>query len=196
MYMEETTPEAEAEMLDVHAMPAARAVASARPDVIVFGCTSAGALRGRIYDDSFCQQIAAETKIKVVSVIDAVRRAIRSRNGRRIGVVTPYVDDLNAKIKASLEEDGELEVVTIAGLGITENFAIAEVTTEEIVGFATASLDPRTIDLAFVSCTNLRALDAVEELTARLDVPVVTSNLAALEETTRRLALHADASER
>jgi maleate isomerase len=194
MYMEETTPEAEAEMLDRHALPAAKAVASARPHVIVFGCTSAGALRGNVYDAEFCRRLAHETGTPVISVISAVRQAIGKRDGRRLGVVTPYIDELNQKIKESLEQDGELEVVTIAGLGITENFAIAEVTPDDIVGFARQSVASERIDLLFVSCTNFRAFEAVDQLADQLEVPVVTSNLAALEATCQQLETHSEVS--
>ena len=49
MYMVETTPEGESAMLDDHLPGAIRDLASARPDVVVFGCTSAGALRGLLF---------------------------------------------------------------------------------------------------------------------------------------------------
>jgi len=58
MYLEETTPEAEGRMLDEHVLPAARDLATARPDLIVFGCTSAGALRGNQYDADLCRRIS------------------------------------------------------------------------------------------------------------------------------------------
>ena len=50
MFMEDTTPAGENRMLDEFALPAARDLGTARPDVVVFGCTSAGALRGNDYD--------------------------------------------------------------------------------------------------------------------------------------------------
>ncbi len=188
MFMEETTPEAEGEMLDAYAMPAAIAVATARPDVIVFGCTSAGALRGNAYDTEFCNRIEAETGVDVVSVIAAVAAAIRRRGARRIGVVTPYVLALNEKIAESLEAQGDLEVVVIDGMGVTENFAIAEIEPQAIIEFAVSTFNGHELDLAFVSCTNLHGVDVREDLEAILGVPVVTSNHAALEETKRRLA--------
>ena len=97
-----------------------------------------------------------------------------------MGVITPYVDGLNDKIRESLEADG-LEVVGIHGLGITENFAIAEVEPERIAQYASESFGPGQIDLLFASCTNFRALDARERIEQELGVPVVTSNHAALE---------------
>jgi maleate isomerase len=180
MYMESTTPEGEALMLDQHVMPAARDIATVRPDVVVFGCTSAGALRGVDYERNLCDRIGDQTGATVVSVISAVRDALRSRSAARVGVITPYVDDLNDRIRASLEEDG-VDVPIIRGLNITENFSIALVPPEEIVSFAVRALAGSSVDLVFVSCTNFRALDAKAMIEARLGLPVITSNSAALE---------------
>ena len=132
MFLEETTPEGEAVMLDEHVMPAARDLGTARPHAVVFGCTSAGALRGDAYDVQLCADISAVTGAETISTIASVRDAIARRGARRIGVITPYVESLNAKIRASIEADG-VEVAGIHGLGIDENFAIAEVTPERIV---------------------------------------------------------------
>jgi maleate isomerase len=180
MYLEETTPEAESEMLDRHVMPAARDVATARPDVLVFGCTSAGALLGNQADTQLCAQIAEATGTEVISTIASVRRALRRRGARRIGVITPYVESLNEKIQASLKADG-VEVPVIRGLGITENFAIARVAPADIVRFAVDTMQGLGIDVAFASCTNLRAVEALAGIEEALDAPVVTSNQAVLE---------------
>jgi maleate isomerase len=182
MYMESTTPEGEGVMLDEHALPAARDVGTANPHVVVFGCTSAGALRGNDYDLDLCRRIADQTEAEVVSVIVSVRAAIRARAAARVGVVTPYVDALNEKIRESLEADG-LEVPVIRGLGITENFDIARVPPEEIVAFAIESLREAPVDLVFASCTNFRAMEAIGMIEERLQAPLVTSNQAALEAT-------------
>jgi maleate isomerase len=180
MYLEETTPEAESDMLDHHVMPAARDLATARPDVLVFGCTSAGALRGNRADDELCRGIEAATGATVVSTIRSVREALERRRARRVGVITPYVDALNERIRASLEDDG-LEVPVIRGLGITENFAISEVEPEAIVRFAAESLRGLGIDVAFASCTNFRAVEALSAIQTALGVPAVSSNQAVLE---------------
>ena len=141
MYMEDTTPAGENRMLDEFALPAARDLGTARPDVVVFGCTSAGALRGNDYDTELCQRISELTHAPVVSTIGAVRTAIEASGAASIGVITPYVDELNEKIKASIEDDG-IDVAGITGLGITDNFQIAEVPQDEIVAFAERALGP------------------------------------------------------
>ncbi len=179
MYLEETTPEGESAMLDEHLPTAINDLRSARPDVMVFGCTSAGALRGNDYEAQLIARIARETGAETFSVAASVRRTILAAGGRRVGVITPYVDSLNEKIRESLEADG-LEVTGIHGLGITDNFTIADVTPERIAEFAFECFAGGDIDLLFASCTNFRAIDARDQIQAALDVPVVTSNHAAL----------------
>jgi maleate isomerase len=179
MYLEETTPEGESVMLDDHLPRATSDLATARPDVTVFGCTSAGALRGNAYEAQLVDVIESQTGAATFSVAASVRWAIRAAGCRRVGVVTPYVDSLNEKIAQSLQDDG-LEVAGIHGLGITENFTIAEVEPERITQFASERFGNSDIELLFASCTNFRAFDAREEIHQALGLPVVTSNQAAL----------------
>ncbi len=178
MYLEETTPEGESAMLDEHLPTAITDLASARPDVMVFGCTSAGALRGNEYEAELIDRIASRTGACTISVASAVRSVINAHDARRVGVITPYVDSLNEKIRESLECDG-VQVTAIHGLGVTENFAIAEVSPEQITELAVQHFEGEDIDLLFASCTNFRAFDAREAIHAALGVPVITSNHAA-----------------
>jgi maleate isomerase len=190
MYMEDTTPAGENRMLDEFALPAARDLGTARPDVVVFGCTSAGALRGNDYDAELCQRISELTRAPVVSTIGAVRSAIEASGAANIGVITPYVDELNEKIKESIEADG-IDVAGISGLGITDNFEIAEVAPDEIVAFAVRAVGPLAaegvIDLIFASCTNFAAMAARPVIAEQLGLPVVTSNQAVLAAAVARL---------
>jgi maleate isomerase len=194
MFMEDTTPAGENRMLDEFALPAARDLGTARPDVVVFGCTSAGALRGNDYDAELCERISEVTGAPVVSTIGAVRAAIEASGAASIGVITPYVDELNEKIKASIEADGT-RVAAIAGLGITENFEIAEVAQAEIVAFAERALGTLAagggIGLVFASCTNFGAMAARPAIAERLGLPVVTSNQAVLAAAVARLQARA-----
>jgi maleate isomerase len=122
-----------------------------------------------------------------------VRRWILARGARRVGVITPYVESLNDRIRMSLEADG-LEVVGIHGMGIADNLAIGAVEPERIAAQASERFGGADIDLLFASCTNLRALDARERIEQTLGVPVMTSNLAALEAVVERLTQPAPAA--
>ncbi|MFQ5802602.1 MAG: Asp/Glu racemase [Candidatus Methylomirabilales bacterium] len=189
MYLESTTVQGEELMLEVHAIPAAKILATAKPDVVVFGCTSAGALRGSAYDDELCQRISEVTGGRTISVIESVRRKLKATRTTKVAVLTPYVDELNRRIKASVEADG-IEVVAIHGMGISINFDLALVQPSEIVEFAQQRLGTRPpADTLFVSCTNYQAVSALPLLQELYNIPVVTSNQAALEAVCRVLSV-------
>ncbi len=180
MFLDDVTTEREAVMLDEHLPGALRDLATVGPDVVVFACTSAGTLRGNAWEDELVARIAALTEAQAISVAAAVRKAIAARGAQRVGVLTPYVAAVNEKIRSSLEEDG-LEVVGIEGMGITANVEIGAVEPDGIVRFAAEKFKRAGTDLLFASCTNFRALEARERIEEELELPVVTSNHAALE---------------
>jgi maleate isomerase len=187
MYLEQTTPEGEARMLDEFTMPAVHDIATANPNVVIFGCTSAAALRGRVYEAELCNSITEVTGVPTISVMNSVRQSIRRLGARKVAVVTPYSAVLNDRIKASLEGDN-LEVVALHGLGITHNFEIAGVRPDHIAAFTMENVASVVKDCIFISCTNFRGWEAVSALREATEVPVVTSNLAVLETIARHLA--------
>ena len=65
----------------------------------------AGALRGNDYEAELIRRMAEETGAEAISVAASVREAIRRRGAKCVGVVTPYVDSLNDKIRESLDGD-------------------------------------------------------------------------------------------
>ena len=187
MYMEATTVKGEEEMLDEHCLPTAADVATAKPDLMVFGCTSAGALRGNAYDAELCRRISDVAGKPTVSVIESVRRKLMSLQVRRVAVLTPYIEDLNVRIKASVEDDG-IEVASIHGMGISVNFNLALVEPAEILAFAREKLGATpAVDALFISCTNYQAVATLPRLKEAYDMPIVTSNQAALEAVGREL---------
>ncbi|SMB91856.1 maleate isomerase [Thermanaeromonas toyohensis ToBE] len=187
MYLKDTTVEGEEEMLDIHFPRALQDLVTVQPHAIVFGCTSAGALRGNAYDKELCRQISEVAGCPAVSTVASVRVTLKNRGIKRVAVVTPYVDALNYRIEQSLRDDG-LEVVVIAGLGIDYNFAIADVPPEEILAFALKTIDKHSAEGIFISCTNFRAMEIKDRLEYLTGLPVVTSNQAALEEALRVLS--------
>jgi maleate isomerase len=179
-YMAETTVEAERRMLEDHVPQAALDLATAKVDLTVFSCTSAAALLGREGEAELVANLENLTGAPIVSTNDAVTQAIKQHDGARVAVVTAYIDDLNRAIASTLEENG-LDVVSIAGMGITDNFAIGEVEPREIVSFTEHNVTEGEFDVLVVSCTNLRAVEAIPRLKERFGTPVITSNQAALD---------------
>jgi maleate isomerase len=186
MRLETTTAAAERAMLDGPARRAAVELGTCRPDLVVFSCTSAAALLGDEGELELERELEQLAGAPVVSTNRAVAQALARTGARRIAVATPYVAELNAAIAARLEDRG-FEVAAVCGMGIDDNFAIAEVEPSAIVDFVRAGLEGADFEALFVSCTNLRAADAYADLHAAVGVPVVTSNLAALSSVTERV---------
>ena len=182
MYLTETTVQGESEMLDVYFPKALYDLATLKPHVIVFGCTSAGALRGNDYDEQLCKKIEEIGKCASVSIIKSARLGIQKLGLKKLAIITPYIDDLNKRIKKSFEDDG-VEVVSINGFGIDVNFELASPTPEEILRFAKERLAGTKADGVFISCTNFRSMEIYKQLQKELGIPVLTSNQVSIEET-------------
>jgi len=180
MFLAETTADAERRMIYDHVPIAVTDLATLRPHVVAFACTSAGAVLGADGEAALIANIARETGAFVVSTNNAVGKAIETLGRKRIALLTPYVAELNQAIRAGLERRG-LTVVHMAGLGITDPFGICNVTPAGIVAFAERELAGQQFDLLFVSCTNFRAVEARPLLMERFGVPVVTGNQATID---------------
>ena len=183
MFLDETTKQAEIRMIEESLPEANRMLRTVEPHFCVFGCTSGGALFGQAHDQKIKAQIEEQTGAETVTILSALSREFAEMGARKLVVLTPYVDELNASIRASLEEDG-MEVLSIDGMGITDNIEIGNTRADKILKFADERLSPQNLkkaDCLFISCTNLPAVDALPEIHAHYpDLPLMTSNLAAL----------------
>ncbi len=189
MFLPETTKEAEIEMIERWLEPANRDLATVKPAVTVFGCTSGGSLFGQNYDEGIRRKIGKETGSEAVSILSALSEEFAILGAKKLAVITPYVQVLTDAVRDSLTEDG-FEVLAIGGMGITDNLEIGSQSAETIAAFAKDTISPDLLDEAdclFVSCTNLPAVQALPELRAAFPgLTVMTSNLAAVNAVRRR----------
>ena len=91
MFLKDVNAKEEAKMLDDYTLPAARDLETIQPDVIIFGCTSAGALRGNEYEEKLIQKISEVSGAPAISVNKSVRETLKLLNARRLVVITPYL---------------------------------------------------------------------------------------------------------
>jgi maleate isomerase len=161
--------------LGTQAPALARLLAHAKVDVIGYGCTAGGFLKGPEGDRKVGAEIAAVTGIPVATSTAAVADALRALGAKRVGVASPYAAWLNARVRGYLEADG-FEVVAIEGLG-TE--AHSTITLERVEALA-AEVNRPEAQAIFISCSNFRTLGIIESLEQKLGKPVVTSNSASM----------------
>jgi len=177
IFLESVTPEAETRMLEQDLPKAIDLIQTTAPDVVVFGCTSAGALG---HDAQIAGRIAHGTGAKVVTVLGAVQTQLRRIAPNSLAVFTPYIDELTDRVAISLAEAG-ITPIKSAGMGIRQNLEIGRIPPVEIISFVESSAEDCSPDCIFLSCTNWRAIEALEELQRGFGIPIVTSNQAAID---------------
>ncbi|MCD6503739.1 MAG: aspartate/glutamate racemase family protein [Euryarchaeota archaeon] len=170
-----------------HVRDSSRLLSDAKVDVIVFGCTSGSFIGGLGYDTKITQEIEESTGIPAVSTSTAVLDALRTINARKIGLATPYIDEVTLKEKEFLEANG-FKVVKYKGLGIKENTKIGSLGPEEAYRIA-KEVYTQDVDAVFISCTNFRTIEVIDALEEDLKIPIITSNQASMWAALRKIGI-------
>ena len=153
---------------------AARLLADARVDVIAWNGTSAGWL-GVESDHALCRAVTEATGIPATSAVLALDRALEAVGAARIALVTPYTGDVQARIAANYAARG-IFCAAQRHLGLSENFAFAEVPADRIAAMARDAVREAPDAQAVVAlCTNLHAAPLAVPLEAELGVPFLDS---------------------
>lgn len=157
---------------DTEILRAAELLAHAKVDVIAWNGTSASWL-GFDRDQRLCGRITAATDIEAVTTTLACRELLQRRHAKRIGLVTPYLDDVQEKIIANWGAEG-LPVAAERHLRIRDNFAFAEIPEDEIERMV-RDVVGEGVDAVVVLCTNMCGARRAPRLEAELNVPVYDS---------------------
>jgi maleate isomerase len=148
-------------------LAAASLLADAQVDVIGWSGTSSGWL-GFEADEKLCRSIEQKTGIKATTSVLALNRLldlVREREGQPVpfGLVTPYLDDVQAAIVSMYGKAG-YEVKAESHLRKTVNveFAkVSEATLDEQLEEVISKMDSGTKVIS-TFCTNLRAAQRVQ----------------------------------
>jgi maleate isomerase len=176
MRLSQGTPEALIRMAE-DTEGGAGLLADAGVDIIVYGCTTGSLVGGVEWEEGLVGRIEEETGIPAVSTSSAVVEALRTLGAKRIGVATPYSEELNGLEKSFLEDLG-FQVTGIRGLSLLDNLDIGRVGRGTLEDITREVADDA--DAVFISCTNLPAVGLIEEFEKEFNRPVVTSNQASM----------------
>ncbi|MDO9025389.1 aspartate/glutamate racemase family protein [Zwartia sp.] len=145
---------------DSNILAAAEMLADAKPDVITWSGTSAGWM-GFEKDMVLCERITARTGIPASTAVLALNELIALKNIKRLGIVSPYTEDVQQKIVRQYGEAG-IEVVGEVHHDISVNydFALVEPKTIEQDLLTVSQSKPEAI---VTYCTNLRAAQLADE---------------------------------
>lgn len=150
---------------------AAELLADAKLDCITWNGTSAGWL-GLASDHALVAAIEARTGIRATTCLLTLAELLRSKT-ETLGLVTPYTDDVQAKILATFAAE-DMPVAAERHLGIRDNHTFGLVdpaTLTRMVREVTAEGCRRVV----VFCTNLAGASLVPAWEAELGIEVLDS---------------------
>jgi maleate isomerase len=169
-------------------LSAARLLADAKVDVICWNGTS-GAWKGVAADLAICDAIRAETGIPATTGTLAQLEAFRAHGITRYALAVPYLEDVRDAIVRVYGGEG-FACVNSAHLGISTNFAFAEIGLETLRDLAVQADHPDA-QAVVVVCTNLAAARVVADLEQQLGKPVHDSLVVSLWHPLRMLGWQA-----
>jgi maleate isomerase len=154
---------------DSEILRAAELLAHAKVNVIAWNGTSSGWL-GFERDVRLCERITQATGIPACTAMLALNEILKRTGAKRVGFVTPYLDDVQARINANYENAG-YRVVTDRHLGIQDNFSFSEISADQMRAM-TREVAAAKPDAIAIVCTNMRGAPLAEELEAQHGVPI------------------------
>lgn len=188
MPLEDVTAEELDAMAD-NAERAASLLSHASVDGLVYACTTGSLLHGSGFDAQLESRLSAVAAVPAVATALSVVRALDALNVDRVAVATPYAEELNELEREYLTENG-FEVVSLDGRRIVENTAIGALSASDAAQQARSVLsEAPDADALFLSCTNYQSVSVLASLEAEFDVPVVSSNAAAIWDLCSRIGV-------
>ncbi len=157
---------------DSEILHAAELLSHAKVGVIGWSGTSAS-WRGFETDEQLCRRITEATGLPACTSVLALNEVFALTGVRRFGLVTPYLDDVQAKIVANYAAAG-YECVAERHLGLRDNFSFAEVDADRLCSLVWQVAEAKP-DAIVVLCTNLRGGPLVAELEAATGIPIYDS---------------------
>ena len=143
-------------------------------DGVGYGCTSGTSQIGAQRIASLVRE-GTETN-RVTEPLSALVAVCKFARVKRLAILSPYIAMVSTKLCKVLEEQGVS--TTVFGSFAEPNEArVVSIDNASIISAATKLVKDIKVDALFLSCTNLRTLDAVGPLVKVLGIPVFSSNL-------------------
>ena len=165
---------------------AARLLAHARPEVIVWSGSKAGSIAFDL-DRELCDRIAAETGCRATTSTLALVDALARVGAKRVALVTPYTPAYQAKVLATFRREG-LDCVADACAGLSDNLSYASMTADEIRAMLHQVAAARP-DAIVAWCTNFLAAPLAAELERETGIALLNSTALAAWHALRMLGI-------
>jgi maleate cis-trans isomerase len=163
----------------------AKLLGTARVEAIFLLQTSAS-----LFADGYCadvsRRISAAAGVPAFTSAMAIGEAMGALGVKRVALVSPYSEPVNASAKRYLEGKYGLSVVALEGFAATDSYAIGQLG-PEMARDAFARIDRPEIEAFIVPGGNFPTMASIPGWEREFNKPVVTTNQAALWAVLRRL---------
>jgi len=158
-----------------HALPKAAGLLppAAEFGALGYACTSGATLIGAARVQALVK--SATGSGAVTDPLTAAIAALRALGSRSVAIVSPYIDTVAQPIREAFEAAG-LAVPAALSFGEEVEARVARIDAASVRAAARMAAESGA-EAIFLSCTNLRTLDVIDELEGELDRPVLSSNL-------------------
>jgi maleate isomerase len=155
---------------------AARLLAHARPEVIVWSGSKAGSIAFAL-DRELCDRIARETGCRATTSTIALVEALQRRGVRRVALVTPYAAAYQSKVLATFRREG-LACVADVCAGLSDNLSYAALPADAIRAMLRKAAAAKP-DAIVAWCTNFLAAPLAAEIEDETGVTLLDSTALA-----------------
>ena len=124
-------------------------------------------------DEALCARITENTHAPATTSILANNDLFRRHGITKFGLVTPYTDDVQARILSNYQAAG-FNCIAERHLGISDNYAFSEVTEAEVEAMC-REVAAEGAEAISIICTNMRGAALAERLEAELGVTIYDS---------------------
>lgn len=138
-----------------------------------YGCTSGTAEIGAA---AVAAHLRAGTEAAAVTdPLTALVAAATHLGVTRLALVSPYVAPVSEKLRTALSARG-IATPAFGSFDIAEEARVARIDAASITEAAVQVASGAAVQAVFLSCTNLRTLQVIAPLEARLGLPILSSN--------------------
>lgn len=154
-----------------------RLVQGVRPNVILYGCTSATLTHGVAFDRALSAGIRATSGAETVTAAGALVHALDTLGLRRIGFASPYVAAINDLAISFLSDAGIATVARSEVETVLDNYGQGALDPQAVHDLGRAA-DHTEAEAIVLSCTDMRSVETIAKLEQTLGKPVISSNQA------------------
>lgn len=145
---------------------------------VAYGCTSGASVIGPARVADLVK--AGCSAQQVTDPLTALVARCRRDGITRLAMLSPYIEPVSRGLIDALAEH-DIETVSFGSFEEAEEAKVARIDTTSVVGAACRLTETSSAQAVFLSCTNLKTYEALQQVNHRTGLPALSSNSVLIE---------------